>query len=896
MLPEGHSLSHSPKLHGAVNNLLIGRGSHLSDMALGADMKTSYKNFLLTNVVIMAVMPSLTFAQEVVPAEDDDVLVVFGQALSQRRAIEVKRNSDSILDAISQDDIGRLPDLNTAQALVRVPGVAVQNDQGEARFPIVRGLNPTYNRTTIDGLILASPERGSLGRAVPLDLIPASLVARLEVQKSITPDLDHNAIGGTINLVTRSAFDQDEPFLLGSAFVGSYEQSGVGTTLDGDDREPTWRANFSAGSTFGRDDMFGVVVGFDYSNRNFEIPQIETDDADYTEFDEAGNNVGLGNGNGVVVPTNNRQFFYNNVRERIGALIKGEVRLDDRFRADIAYSYNEYNDNERRDEQRYELGTGTGSNQPAVIRNQTATTGVTDTGFNIIGIGRFTLDREITSLRGSLAWNITDDLELRARAVHSTAELDNPEITEAFQTGNDLGAQFDVKSFFPQIMPLDPEAFFDPASYVFQNRGVLDRFAEDEIQEYKADLVWRPAQIEDLTLKAGGLFRSAEKSEGFSFERFVAEDGFDYRLDRVVDTTLTDADFQGGYFFPNRIDIPASDAVAEDSLVSSFTTSNGSIAEEDVLAGYAMGIWSKGPWTVTGGVRVERTEFEGGPDGGEVVSGEYTDVLPSANVRYDLRDNVVVRAAASQTLGRPDPNQLVRGVSINTAENTISRSNPDLDSRRSNNFDLTAEWYLRDGILAAGIFYKDIKDEIFFQRTDGPVTVDGITYDAISQPENAFDAEIFGLEAQYQQTFGFLAPPLDGLGVSANVTWLDAEFTVPFGDGTRTTGFPQQPDLAYNLTGFYATEFFEIRATYNFTDQFIDLIDDSDVDLDEYWDSRETVDMQARFNLTERFTLIGEVQNLTDTGRRELTGPGADFLQEDARFGRTVWIGGAASF
>lgn len=861
-------------------------------------MKTSCRNSFYLGAAALALAPSLACAQATVNVEDDNVIVVFGQALSQRRAIEVKRNSDTIIDAVAQDDIGRLPDLNTAQALVRLPGVAVQNDQGEARFPIVRGLNPTYNRTTIDGLILASPERGSLGRAVPLDLIPASLVGRLEVQKSITPDLDHNAIGGTINLVTRSAYDQDEPFFLGSALVGGYEQAGVGTTLDGDEKEQTWRANFAAGSTFGRNDMFGVVVGFDYSNRNFEIPQIETDDADYTEFDANGNNVGLGNGNGIVVPTNNRQFFYNNVRERIGALIKGEFRPNDRFRADIAYSYNEYNDDERRDEQRYELGTSASVSEPAVIRDQTATTGVTDTGYNTVGIGRFVLDREITSLRGSLDWMITDELTFSARAVHSTAELDNPEIFESFETSTrDLGAFFDIKSFFPQISPLDPEAFFDPANYRFNNRGVLDRFAEDEIQEYKGDLTWTPSFLSGVELKTGLLYRTAEKEEGFTFQRYVADAGVTYTLDQALDTTLTDAEFQGGYFFPNRIDIAASDGIAETSLVASGSPFvSGSLAEEDVLAGYAMGTWEKGPWTLIGGVRVERTEFDGGPDGGETVSGEYTDVLPSVNVRYNVTDAIVIRAAASQTLGRPDPNQLVRGVSISTADNSISRSNPDLDPRRSTNFDLTAEWYLGEGLLAAGVFYKDIEDEIFVLTTQGPVTIDGVTYDQLTQPENALDAEVFGLEAQYQQTFGFLAPPLSGLGLSANVTWLDTEFNVPLGDGTRSIGFPQQPDLTYNLTGFYATDFFEVRATYNFTGKFIDSIDSSDPNFDEFWDARERVDLQARFNVNQHVSLIGEVQNLTDTGRRELTGPGADFLQEDARFGRTVWIGAAASF
>jgi TonB-dependent receptor len=265
-------------------------------------------------------------------------------------------------------------------------------------------------------------------------------------------------------------------------------------------------------------------------------------------------------------------------------------------------------------------------------------------------------------------------------------------------------------------------------------------------------------------------------------------------------------------------------------------------------------------------------------------------------VRYDVTENVVLRAAASQTLGRPDLNQLTRGESINLTDNTISRSNPDLDPRRSNNFDLSAEWYIPQGILSAGLFYKDIQDEIFVRTTQGPIVVDGVTYDALTQPENATSAEILGFEAQYQQTLSFLPEPFNHFGVAANVTVLDTEFEVPTATGTRVTGYFQQPDLTYNLTGFYATDAFEIRVTYNFTDMFLDSLNANNPNLDEYWEERSQVDLQARFNITDRFTLIGEVQNLTDQGRRELTGPGAAFLQEDAEFGRTFWLGLTGTF
>ncbi|MEM7730055.1 MAG: TonB-dependent receptor [Pseudomonadota bacterium] len=858
----------------------------------------SHRSFRLLGCSLLALSTAAGAAQAQDVELIEDEVIVFGQALAQQRAIEAKRDANIVLDAVAQDDIGRLPDLNIAAALVRVPGTAVQNDQGEARFPIIRGLNATYNRTTIDGGIVASPERGGLGRAVPLDLIPASLVSRIEVRKTITPELDHNAIGGTINLVTRSAYDQAEPFLIGAAYLGDFEQSCEGTTLGGENSELTWRANVAAGRTFGDNDQFGFVFGGDYSNRNFFIPQIEVDDADYTEFDAAGANVGLGNGNGIVVPTNTRQFFYNNVRERIGVVAKGEYRPTDTFEAEVALSYTEYNDDERRDEQRYELGTGSGSNQPATIRSQTGTSGITDTGFGIVGIGRFVLDREIVNLRGALEWNFAPDWELELQAVHTTAELSNPEITDSFQTGTGFGARYDTTSLFNTFQPLDPAGFGNPANFNFNNRGTLDRFAEDSIQEFTADLEWDASALDAWEFQAGALYRTSDKEEGFVFERFVPVAGATYTLAEVANGALAEVDFQGGYRFPTRISVPLSDAVAGSGrLESAFTRTSGSEAGEDVLAGYVMAELDRGPFGLVGGVRVERTEYEGTPLGGATVEGDYTNWLPSVNMRYELTDDIILRAAASRTLGRPNLNLLTQGVNINVADNTISRSNPDLDPRQSTNLDVSAEWYIPGGIVAVGAFFKDIEDEIFTQTTLGPITVDGVAYDALTQPENAENAEILGFEAQYQQTFGFLSAPWDGFGVQANLTLLDTEFVVPIpAGGTRTTGFFQQPDEAYNLTLFYATDVFEVRASYNYTGDFIDTIDAGDPNQDEYWDARETVDAQARFNINEQLTLIGEVQNLTDTGRRELTGPNAQFLQEDAVFGRTFWLGIAGTF
>ena len=125
---------------------------------------------------------------------------------------------------------------------------------------------------------------------------------------------------------------------------------------------------------------------------------------------------------------------------------------------------------------------------------------------------------------------------------------------------------------------------------------------------------------------------------------------------------------------------------------------------------------------------------------------------------------------------------------------------------------------------------------------------------------------------------------------------LDTTFRIPTATGSRTTGFFQQPDTTANVALYYTTEFFEIRGSWNYTGSYLDTVVADDPVRDEYWRSRQTVDAQARINLTEQFTIIAEAQNLTNSTRTEVTGPNHQFLQEHAQFGRTFWLGASFTY
>lgn len=142
-----------------------------------------------------------------------NAILVVGQSASASSAANRKRNSPRISDSVSADFIGQFPDQNVTEAAQRIPGVAINRDQGEGRFISVRGADPNLNAVTINGVDV--PAAGGVERAVALDVIPSDVLQTLTVVKSLTPDLDANSIGGTVQIGTASAFDRRDAFFRG---------------------------------------------------------------------------------------------------------------------------------------------------------------------------------------------------------------------------------------------------------------------------------------------------------------------------------------------------------------------------------------------------------------------------------------------------------------------------------------------------------------------------------------------------------------------------------------------------------------------------------------------------------------------------------------------------------
>jgi TonB-dependent receptor len=228
---------------------------------------------------------------------------------------------------------GTRVDFNAAEAIQRLPGLSVELDQGEGRYPIIRGIDSNLNNVTIDGNLVGAPE-GS-GRRVALDVVPSDLISIVEVVKAITPDLDGNAVGGNINIVTRSAFDSAEPFAVISARAGYNEKSS---------RNP-YGASVTWGSTLGPNDEWGLVLAGSYYIKRYDSDLAEGQG--WVEFAP-----------GDFAPENERLFDYDIERERIGINANLEYRPNDTTLWYFRSIFNEFTDEEARDQLDFDAARG----------------------------------------------------------------------------------------------------------------------------------------------------------------------------------------------------------------------------------------------------------------------------------------------------------------------------------------------------------------------------------------------------------------------------------------------------------------------------------------------------------------------------------------------------------
>ncbi|MFY7977984.1 MAG: TonB-dependent receptor [Brevundimonas sp.] len=834
-------------------------------------MKSSLRAMpvLMGSSMVLSAVAGQALAQDVTTIEE---VVVVGYRAQNAQAIQARRQDERIADYLAADDIGSQPDYNISDAIRRLPGVQTVFDEDEGKFVAIRGLNPSYTLGAFDGATLATSERSN--RQLNMEAIPSGAIRQVVVTKSRTPDVDGNAIGGTLNLITRSPFDARGFYLAGTASGGISSDTvvpGEGFGRDYDDA-PNWRLDATMSQRFGSSGEFGVLFGLNYLQRNRDqerlLPQQVQPSISATPT-PVGTPAAAGSQTDLLWST------YPNTIERLGGILKLEWEPMTGLRAGVSFVHYVQNDNELRHSQRLRNGTGGSA--------------------SFVRFNDFPLDKPTTVGQVFIDWTPDEDQTLAFRASYSEAQFLEPSNQLQFNlTGP--AATFDValQGRVPVATNLDPR-LSNPASYTLASNAFTPY--EDDSDEYVREVAFdygRNTERGDtgFGVGLGAKFREIVRDNDSTTWSWVYT-GAPLTLDRFAIRT----DYRPPFANFNQI---------FNATSASFTGGRNENRQadwrfdEDVTAVYGLVRHAGSRHTLILGGRyedtatsVERNRTQGTVQSRVTREGQYDHFLPSITFLYDITDALRLRAGASRAVGRPNPSQLASGETVNQTTGAVNRGNPDLLAREGDSYEASLEYYMpgNAGVISVGVFRKEIKNEIVTRLT----IAGGPNGEDVTQPVNATVAEVQGLELNAVINNLPLPGWLSNFGVSANASFIDGSFDTGGARGTVDV-LQGQADRLANVAIFYEQGPFRARAAYAYVGEAFTNVSATDVTgvTDRYDAAIGTLDLQARYTINDNFELIGEVRNATNEEKINYTGN--DIYRDVSFYGRQFWIGTTFKF
>lgn len=821
--------------------------------------------------------------------DDLERLTVVGQRQAQNKALNLYRASDSITNFIASDDMGQFVDQNVAESLQRLAGTSISRDQGEGRFVSIRGIAAGLSNVTVNGMRMGTPEGGS--RAVPLDVIPTGSIEGISVTKAPTPDMAGDAIGGAVDVKSASAFDRDGAQLRYRA-EGSYNE------LSGD-TSPKFSVNASDVFSLGDDKKdFGVSFGLNFLDRKLES---DNQEAAYDMVDFGDDETF------ALIELQQRKYYVN--RERIGSNLNLEYRPDNNNKYFLNTVFSRFSDAETRQRSIYVFEDGSLTDFDG--EHGTVSELAPDAVRKRIRYRTKEQDTLAVSLGGD---HLRDNFSLDYYAGLSTTKervLDENEGRFEFD-GDELEATYTIGRGVPRFTILRNGAadttHLDNANYVL-DRAVLEPIQVDDNEYNLGANLELPyfAGNSNFTVKTGVDLRWKDKDTNADITE----------LRSVPDALLSE--FTGPtpkfglgnlgqgvsssryiqFFNQNRADFKAR---PQDQVANQLTElGEDFVADENVQAAYLMGTYDGDNWRLIAGARVERTDYTATGNQLELdeegdltiskrtASSDYTNVLPGLHFHYELADDLMLRAAWTNTIARPSFNDISPRASIDTDEEEVKLGNPELDPYEAINYDLMLDWYYGKGsLLSAGIFYKDIDNFIVEQTRNDVAEFAGFD---VTQPVNALGAKVKGLELNMQHSFEM--PALAGFLVGANLTLLDTELAVPDRAG-ESFSLPESAEKAGNLYLGYENDLFSARASLSYRDKFLNEVGESAM-YDIYVAEHTQLDITASYKLSKNLELVTELVNLTDEPLELYQGT-KDYNFQYEEYGMTVAFGVKGKF
>jgi iron complex outermembrane receptor protein len=830
--------------------------------------------------------------EDVAKVKETEVITVTGIRSSLKESMLNKREAINVSDGITAEDLGKFPDQNVAESLQRITGVSIDRSGGEGQYVSVRGFGPQFNMVTVNGRQMATE---NAGREFSFDTLAAELITGADVFKSPTAKMQEGGIGATIDIKTARPFDFE-------SFKAAGSVKGVYDDLSG---ETSPQASGLVTNTF-MDNRLGVLVSLSHQERKSQTNMMET------RYYRPGVNFTAQNGkefSNVSVPQN----FDIGVDEQERTRTSGTAVIQYAPNDDLTLTFDGLVSRFEVDSQATNAGHWfsegnfidaevDANNTVVYIENSNA--GATD--FIRRSFGR---EVDMNAFGINAEYSISDELTMTIDISQSKAEESSGGdvffnvigYNNAYTWDNRTGADMPTLS----VEGGDAALLNTSAGNAHYNeRNGWDR--DDELNEFRLDFEWETGK-DTFTQMRWGLYsqsRTKEAARIFASDcgvycgygtsvpasllsPYVANDFFS----GVPNTWLTyDVDEYGAY----RATL---DPVTGDAYNNPTSQSDAYIVEEDVLSAYVdfsfEGELGDMPWGLNVGIRYSKTDadlsgitrelidlepipndpsdlneiYAAGDDGTAVTSSnEYTNILPSLNLKFELTEEMLVRLAYSETLTRPTMSELNPAVSITVSRpnnNQAIGGNADLKPYLSTNWDLSYEWYYADtSNFVVAVFSKEVDSFITSTVATEVFNLESGSYDFdVRRPRNGDVVEVNGLEIAWTHTWE------SGFGLQANATFVDSDAEI---DDSASESFALEGlGDSQNIIAFYENGPFQARIAYNKRDDFLqNLVGPFGGSEPLYTEAYAQWDISGSYDINETVTVFAEGINITNEETR----------------------------
>ena len=874
-------------------------------------------------------------------AAELDTVVVRGIRRGIESAISVKRESTSIVEAISAEDIGKLPDVSIAESLARLPGLSAQRVAGRAQVISVRGLSPDFSTTLLNGREMVSTGDN---RSVEFDQYPSELISGVTVYKTPDASLVGQGLTGTLDMQTVRPLSFDEPTGVVSVRV---QHNSLGNAADASGYGERINASYITRS---EDRRFGFSIGYSHSNTPIQENQVGL----YEPWQAIGEGWRPGVPAGTFYSDGIKALRRTGNTERDGVMMTLQFRPSNVWTSTLDLFHSQADQVSTANQFEIPLGDYNGTNgeirldvtNPAINADGTFTGGVAN---NVYPLVRGMYNRREDEIN-AFGWNNAFKLgagELNTDVSYSKTERD--EIVLENNTQLLPAPQLDSVTLeyrsdgFSQLSPtLD---YSDPGSLYLTNTiygsgyGKVPR-VEDELRAFRVDASIPAPEAAawlldfDLGLNYADRQKSKWQPEG---NINLGPQGITPIADDLQ-YGLVDLGFAGVGMIPSW-NVPEAVArymsfIPVDNL--SYLIPKAWRVDEEITTGYARANldtqWGSVPVRGNVGVQVQRVDQSSSsrywdatlPEGQNVQpitrGKSYTEVLPSMNLAFSLTSDQTLRVALAEQIARPRVDELRAslefGVNTATGEPGGSGGNPELDPWRAYAFDLSYEKYFgQRAYVSAAFYYKDLRTYIYTEARDGydfsDLLVDYVpgpnepptqTIGRFTAPYNGEGGSLRGLELTASLPLDLFTPALTGFGIVASASFNDSDITIPpppnaqSSVGSENVMLPGLSKRVYNLTAYYERGGFEARVSQRRRSDFIGEIGNFDGDRTlRYVVGENITDAQISYAFGDETGLGGlsvllQASNITDESYRTYAGT-RDRPLEHIEWGRTWLLG-----